>query len=126
MPEKRRVPRIKKRLPILIDRARPLNAAPSSEGSTYTGFTYDFSATGIFVRAMHTPPAGSPMKARLALPDGNKISLRGKVVRAFWAPPSLRHLVPSGFCLRFTESPPEDYFRFLESLSPVKGSHLSP
>ncbi len=123
MPEKRRAARIKKRLAILVDRAAPLSTDLSStQGSTYTGFTYDFSSTGIFVRAMHIPNSGTLISARLSLPDGNRISLRGKVVRSFRAPPDLRHLVANGFYLRVTETPPEDYFRFLESLSPVKGS----
>jgi len=123
MPEKRRVARIKKRLAILVDRAAPLSTNLSStQGSTYTGFTYDFSPTGIFVRAMLIPNSGTLISARLSLPDGNKISLRGKVVRSFRAPPNLRRLVPNSFYLRFTETPPEDYFCFLESLSPFKGS----
>ncbi len=55
------------------------------------------------------------MSADLHLPQGKRLTVRGKVVRSFRVPASLARLVPSGFSMRLSESP-EDYFQFLSTL----------
>ena len=80
-----------------------------------TGFTYDVSPSGIFVRAIRLPEPGTALTARLHVPDGKRIEVRGKVVRSFRVPPALSRVVPSGFSIRLAETP-EDYFQFLATL----------
>ena len=87
----------------------------SLQGTSCTGFTYDVSPTGIFVRSIRLPQPGTILTANLHLPDGKRIAVRGKVVRSFRVPPQLSRLIPSGFSMRLSESP-EDYFQFLATL----------
>lgn len=87
----------------------------SLQGANCTGFTYDVSPTGIFVRSVRLPSPGTILTANLHLPDGKRIAVRGKVVRSFRVPPQLSRLIPSGFSIRLADSP-EDYFRFLATL----------
>lgn len=87
----------------------------SLQGANCTGFTYDVSPTGIFVRSVRLPPPGTIVTANLHLPDGKRIAVRGKVVRSFRVPPALSRLIPSGFSIRISESP-EEYFQFLTTL----------
>jgi hypothetical protein len=84
-------------------------------GAQCTGFTYDISASGIFVRSVRLPEPGTFMSADLHLPEGKRLTVRGKVVRSFRVPASLARLVPSGFSMKLSESP-EDYFQFLSTL----------
>jgi hypothetical protein len=84
-------------------------------GAACTGFTYDVSPTGIFVRSIRLPDPGTFLTASLHLPHGKSVALRGNVVRSFRVPPGLARLVPSGFSIRLSDSP-EDYFQFLASL----------
>ncbi len=84
-------------------------------GAQCTGFTYDISPTGIFVRSVRLPEPGTFMSADLHLPEGKRLTVRGKVVRSFRVPASLARLVPSGFSMKLSESP-EDYFQFLSTL----------
>jgi hypothetical protein len=85
------------------------------EGAACTGFTNDVSPTGIFIRSVRLPMPGTLLTASLHLPEGKRISVRGKVVRAHRVPAALSRLIPSGFSIRLTE-PPEDYFQFLATL----------
>jgi hypothetical protein len=85
------------------------------EGSSYTGFTYDVSPSGIFVRSARLPAPGASLTASLHLPEGKRIAVRGKVVRAFRVPAALSRLIPSGFSMRLSETP-EDYYQFLATL----------
>lgn len=84
-------------------------------GAKCTGFTYDVSASGIFVRSVRLPDPGAFMTANLHLPEGKHVVVRGRVVRSFRVPASLSRLIPSGFSMRIAESP-EDYFQFLATL----------
>ncbi len=84
-------------------------------GALCTGFTYDISASGIFVRSVRLPDPGTYMTADLHLPEGKRCTVRGRVVRSFRVPASLSRLIPSGFSIRLAESP-EDYFQFLATL----------
>lgn len=105
MPDKRGSPRKKRRFLIEFD----------SLDSSGTGFTYDISPTGMFVRSVRIPRPGTFVTATLTLPGGKKILLEGRVVRAFRAPAILSHLVPSGFSLRLSDCP-EDLSRYLSTL----------
>jgi hypothetical protein len=105
MTEKRRQSRKKRRFLIQVE----------TPGVITTGFTYDMSAEGIFIRSIRIPLPGSTVTARLSLPDGKRLALRGWVQRSYRAPGALSRLIPSGFGLRLTDAPP-DYFRFLATL----------
>ena len=84
-------------------------------GAQCTGFTYDVSPTGIFVRSVRLPDPGTVLTAHIHLPEGKKIEVRGKVVRSFRVPPALSRVVPSGFSIRLANTP-EDYYQFLTTL----------
>jgi PilZ domain-containing protein len=105
MPEKRRFPRKRRRLTVEFDWER----------AHCTGFTYDISASGIFVRATRFPKPGARITAILVLPGEKPVKVRGTVVRTFRVPSSLTRLIPSGFSLRLTERP-EEYLQFLAAL----------
>jgi hypothetical protein len=87
----------------------------SLRGAACTGFTYDVSPTGIFVRSIRLPDPGTVIAAKLHLPEGKRVAVRGKVMRSFRVPAALARLVPSGFSIRLSDSP-EDYFQFLATL----------
>jgi hypothetical protein len=84
-------------------------------GANCTGFTYDVSPTGIFVRSIRLPNPGTFLTANLHLAAGRRIVVRGKVVRSFRVPPALARLVPSGFSMKLSDTP-EDYFQLLATL----------
>ena len=88
----------------------------SVRGTSYTGFTYDVSPTGIFVRATRFPDPGTLLTANLHLPEGKRMAVTGKVMRSFRVPAALSRLIPSGFSIRLSDSP-EDYYQFLATLS---------
>jgi hypothetical protein len=87
----------------------------SLQGAPCTGFTYDVSPTGIFVRSIRLPMPGTQVTANLHLAEGKRIAVRGKVVRSFRVPPALSRLIPSGFSIRLSETP-EDYYQLLATL----------
>ncbi|HEY7114723.1 MAG TPA: PilZ domain-containing protein [Thermoanaerobaculia bacterium] len=105
MADKRKFPRVKRRLVFEFHLA----------GGAYYGFTYNLSPLGVFVRSIRIPNLGTSLEAELHLPDGKRIPLAGKVVRSYRAPTALARLVPSGFGLALTSSP-EEYFQFLGTL----------
>ena len=105
MSDKRRFQRKRRRLTVEFE----WNKAPC------TGFTYDISPVGMFVRSIRLPTLGVRIKARLILPGEKLVELRGIVVRTFRVPSSLVRVVPSGFGLRL-EDRPEEYLQFLASL----------
>lgn len=85
------------------------------KGAPCTGFTYDVSPNGIFVRSVRLPEPGTFLTANLHLPEGRRIAVRGRVVRSFRVPAALSRLIPSGFSIRLADTP-EDYFQFLATL----------
>ena len=85
------------------------------QGSPCTGFTYDVSANGIFIRSLRLPPPGTFLTANLHLAEGKRIAVRGHVVRSYRVSPSLARLVPSGFSISLSDTP-EDYFQLLAAL----------
>jgi hypothetical protein len=105
MAEKRRQSRKKRRFLIQVE----------TPDAVSIGFTYDMSVDSIFIRSVRIPQPGSTVTARLSLPDGKRLALRGFVQRAYRAPSAMSHLLPSGFGLRLTEIP-ADYSRFLATL----------
>lgn len=104
MAERRRFPRIKKR--ILVS----FQAGPH----TGEGFTNDLGPTGIFVRSVFFPKPGSSLRIRLKS-DAGQIALRAVVVRSYRVPVRLAAHVPSGFIVRVID-PPEEYFQLLARL----------
>jgi len=105
MAEKRKFPRVKRRLVIEFRVA----------GAPFYGFTHNLSPLGVFVRSVRIPNLGLQLDAELHLPDGKRIPLHGRVVRSYRAPMTLAGLVPSGFGMSLG-STPEEYFQFLASL----------
>ncbi len=87
----------------------------SLQGAACNGFTYDVSATGIFVRSIRLPNPGTFLTANLHLPEGKRIAVQGKVVRSFRVAPALSRLIPSGFSIRLSDTP-EDYYQLLATL----------
>ena len=85
------------------------------QGSNCTGFTYDVSPTGIFVRSVRLPSPGTYLTANLHLTTGKRIAVRGRVVRSHRVPAELARIVPSGFSMSLSDTP-EDYFQFLATL----------
>jgi hypothetical protein len=106
MTDKRVFPRLKKRLVVEY----------TVDGEAHTGFTHDLSYTGFFVVSTRLPPAGTEIAAVLHLPDGKKIQLTGKVVRARRVPPQLRDSMVNGFSLQLSGYV-EEYTRFVESIA---------
>ncbi len=105
MADKRKFPRVKRRLVIEFRLA----------GAPYYGFTYNLSPAGVFVRSIRIPNLGTTITAELHMPDGKRIPLQGRVVRSYRAPTALARLVPSGFGMSIA-SGPEEYFQFLAAL----------
>jgi hypothetical protein len=85
------------------------------QGASCTGFTYDVSPTGIFVRSIRLPNPGTFLTANLHLSSGKRIAVRGKVLRSHRVPAALARLVPSGFSMKLSDTP-EDYFQFFAAL----------
>ena len=84
-------------------------------GSPCTGFTYDVSPNGIFIRSLRLPPLGTFLTASLHLAEGRRIAVQGRVVRSYQVSPSLARLVPSGFSISLSDTP-EDYYPLLTTL----------
>lgn len=80
-----------------------------------TGFTEDVSPTGIFVRSAYIPSVGAVVTLQLLLPSGEKLKVRGRVVRSHRLPQHMRSVLPSGFAIRLSDAP-EEYFQLLASL----------
>ncbi len=104
MAERRRFPRIKKRILVTYQIG----------SHTGEGFTNDLGPTGIFVRSVFFPKPGALLRIRLNCPAG-QISLRATVVRSYRVPARLTAHVPSGFIVRVID-PPEAYFQLLARL----------
>jgi len=85
-------------------------------GVKHTGFTHDVSASGLFVCTIRTPKPGTVVSMTLRPSKGKDVGLKGVVVRSFRGPPALTALMPTGFGVRFSQAPPEDYFRLLATL----------
>jgi hypothetical protein len=102
MPDKRKFPRVKRRLVVEF----------RVSGAPCVGFTHNLSPMGLFVRSIRIPTLGAAVAAELVLPDGKKIPVQGTVVRSYRAPTALARLVPSGFGMALSSSP-EEYFQLL-------------
>lgn len=93
-------------------------------GVLCTGFTFDISPTGVFVRATHIPDHGESVTMHLLVRAGKKLRLRGTVVRSFHVPSNLRRYVASGFGIRLEEAP-EEYFELLADLFRLRLANAS-
>jgi hypothetical protein len=87
-----------------------------AEGIKHTGFTHDMSTSGLFVCTIRTPKPGTVLSMTLHLSKDRDVDLSGVVVRSFRGPAALATVMPSGFGVRFSGAPPEDYFRLLATL----------
>lgn len=105
MAEKRGFPRTKRRYLVEF----------SLDGAAHNGFTFDVSASGVFVRSARLPEIGKTLSVSLHLPDGKRLTVRGRVVRTRRVPPALSRVIPSGFAIRLTDTP-EEYFQLLTTL----------
>ncbi len=85
------------------------------QGANCTGFTYDVSPIGIFVRSIRIPVPGTFLTADLHLSEGKRITVRGNVVRSYKVPAQMARLIPSGFSMLLSDTP-EDYFQFFATL----------
>jgi hypothetical protein len=91
-------------------------------GLLCTGFTHDISPTGIFIRSAYIPDNGESVVVSLLVRSGEKLRLRGTVVRSIHVPSNLRRFVPGGFCVRLDEAP-EEYFQLLAGLFSLRLAH---
>ena len=85
-------------------------------GIKHTGFTHDVSPSGLFVCSIRAPKPGTAVSLSLRSSKDKDVKLRGITVRSFRGPASLAGVMPTGFGVRFSESPPEDYFSLLATL----------
>ncbi len=85
-------------------------------GVKHTGFTHDMSVSGLFVCSIRSPKPGTLVAMILRRSKDEDLGLTGVVVRSFRGPAALASVMPSGFGVRFSENPPEEYFRLLASL----------
>jgi PilZ domain len=106
MPEK--AGRLRKRRRFLVE----FEAA----GIKHTGFTHDVSPSGLFVCSVRAPKPGTAVSLRLRSSKDKDLILKGVAVRSFRGPAALAAVVPSGFGVRFSQAPPEDYFQLLATL----------
>jgi hypothetical protein len=106
MPERSRRLRKKRRFLVEFEAA----------GIKHTGFTHDVSPSGLFVCSIRPPKPGTAVSLKLRLSKDKDLTLEGVAVRSFRGPAALAAVVPSGFGVRFSQAPPEDYFHLLSTL----------
>ena len=94
------------------------------DGLVCTGFTHDISPTGVFIRTVYIPDNGESVTIELLVRSGQKLRLRGTVVRSIRVPSNLRRYVASGFCIRLDQAP-EEYFQLLASLFSLRFQNAS-
>jgi hypothetical protein len=93
-------------------------------GVLCTGFTFDISPTGVFVRSTNIPEHGESITVHLLVRAGRKLRLRGTVVRSFRVPSDLQRYLPGGFGIRLEEAP-EEYFELLANLFQLRLANAS-
>lgn len=76
----------------------------------------------MFVRSTSIPDLGKTVSLKLQLPEGQKLRVRGTVVRSYLAPENLRQFLPSGYGIRLNEAP-EAYFQLLAHLFGLRFRH---
>jgi hypothetical protein len=106
VPEGQRQLRVKRRFLVEFE----------SAGVKHTGFTHNMSTSGIFVCSIRSPKPGTVVSMVLRRLKDEDLSLKGVVVRSFRGPAALAGLMPSGFGVKFSQTPPEEYFRLLATL----------
>ena len=103
MPERRRFSRIRRRLVVDYEHQK----------RRYTGYSYDLSATGLFICSDYLPKLESRLRIRIRVPKQECILLHVRVVRV---PARLTQFVPGGFSVRL-EHPDQQYFQLVASLA---------
>jgi hypothetical protein len=87
-----------------------------SAGVKHTGFTHDMSTSGIFVCSIRSPKPGATVSMLLRRSKDENVGLTGVVVRSFRGPAALAGFLPSGFGVKFSQTPPDEYFQLLATL----------
>ncbi|MDQ6894650.1 MAG: PilZ domain-containing protein [Acidobacteriota bacterium] len=106
MPEKSRGLRKRRRFLVEFEAA----------GIKHTGFTHDISPSGLFVCSIRAPKPGTAVAMTLRSSKDKDLKLAGVAVRSFRGPATLAGVLPSGFGVRFSQAPPEEYFQLLATL----------
>ena len=96
MPEKRGEERSLKRIMVRFGTEKP----------DKTGFTKDFSLSGLFVRTNTVFKPGTTVNVEMAFPE-KTITVRGRVAWAKKVPPQLAHVLECGMGINFLEVDPE-------------------
>jgi len=103
--EKRKSPRINKRLEIKFQTA-----------TDYTAITNDLSETGLFIRTNKAINPGTIIDLKLNLPNAQELFLTGKIIRNIKALPGIFNpLKSSGLGVQLID-PPDSYISYLNSI----------
>ena len=102
--EKRKAPRVTKRLEVRY--------RVSEEKSAITS---NVSETGLFIRTNRGLNPGSEIDLKIDLPNAKGIPLKGRVVRTIKTLPGLIGVVKSGMGIKLI-FPPSDYIEYVRSL----------
>jgi hypothetical protein len=122
MAEKRKLPRLQKRLKLRYGVGQ----------ATSLAFTEDFSETGVFIRAVNVMVPGVNLLVELFMPDNTPITFEARVMWGRRVPGSLIHLSKGGMGLMITKflTGEEKYLEFCHSLAdkknPVPGTTPNP
>jgi hypothetical protein len=92
MAEKRKYTRLQKRLKLRY----------GAGSATSLAFTEDFSALGIFIRAVNVMTPGSTLLVELFMPDNEPVNFEARVMWSRRVPGSLIHLSKSGMGVLIT------------------------
>jgi len=90
MPDNRQLPRHRKRIQVRYGPERP----------EYTGFTEDISREGFFLKTAMVLRPGTILQAELSLPDGEQVSLEGRVRWAKKVPVTLLQRLKGGMGIK--------------------------
>ncbi len=106
---KRREPRIKKRLACAL----------WIKGVRQHGIVLDLSSKGLFVQTSAKPSPGEAVRIELVLPGQSKAtSLMATVARVRTVPPALLAVAQGGIGLQL-QNPPEEYFVFVGKVAHI-------
>ena len=108
--QKRREPRIKKRLACAL----------WIKGVRQHGIVLDLSSKGLFVQTSAKPAPGEAVRIELVLPGQSKsTTLMATVARVRTVPPALLAVAQGGIGLKL-QNPPEEYFVFVGKVAHIE------
>ncbi len=112
MAEKRKLPRLQKRLKLRYGVSQ----------ATSLAFTEDFSEFGLFIRAVNVMVPGVHLLVELFMPDNTPITFEGRVMWGRRVPGSLIHLSKGGMGVMITKflTGEEKYLEFCHSIADRK------